>query len=36
MSGMTVSALIGLINTITGLLIIYLTPEGDRDLKDRG
>ena len=30
MSGMWVSALIGLVNTLTFLLIIYLTPEGDR------
>ena len=31
MSGMAVSALIGLVNVMTGLLIVYFTPEGHRD-----
>lgn len=30
MRGMWVSALIGLVNTLTFLLITYLTPDGDR------
>ena len=35
MSGMAVSALGILICTLLGLLIIYFTPEGDRDKNPR-
>jgi hypothetical protein len=35
MKGMWVSALIGLVNAITGLIVVYLTPEGDRSVKRR-
>ena len=35
MSGMAVSALSALVGTLIGLLVIYLTPESDADLKRR-
>jgi hypothetical protein len=36
MDGMVVSALIGLLAFILGLLVIYLTPPGDREADRRG
>lgn len=35
MRGVYVSALITLLGTLLGLLIVYLTPEGDGDKKPR-
>ena len=36
MSGMAVSTLSIIVGTLLGLLVIHLTPEGERDKKPQG